>query len=81
MLPIGSVVILKNGNKMIMIYGHKQIRIEDRVKYDYIGCFYPEGYFSARGNVFFNHQDVGQLIFKGYEEPKQTAVYSNRLAR
>ena len=27
-LPIGSVVLLKNGTKRVMIYGRKQIHIE-----------------------------------------------------
>ena len=35
-LPLGTVVVLKNGQKKIMIYGRKQISIKTKVEYDYI---------------------------------------------
>ncbi|WP_240671797.1 DUF4176 domain-containing protein [Bacillus thuringiensis] len=47
LLPIGSIVILKEGTKKLMIYGRKQQVETDKVKkFDYMGCFYPEGYIS-----------------------------------
>lgn len=42
-LPIGSIVLLKNGKKKVMIYGRRQRRITDEIEYDYIACLYPEG--------------------------------------
>ena len=35
-LPIGSVVLLKEGKKRLMIYGIKQIDINTKIEYDYI---------------------------------------------
>ena len=42
-LPIGSIVLLKNGIKKVMIYGRKQLAISTNIEYDYIACLYPEG--------------------------------------
>jgi len=42
-LPIGSIVLLKNGNKKIMIYGRRQIQVTSGKIFDYVACFYPEG--------------------------------------
>ena len=42
-LPIGSVVLLKNGRKKIMIYGRKQMHVETGEEWDYLACLYPEG--------------------------------------
>ena len=45
LLPIGSVVLLKNGTKRLMIAGIKQMDTEDTTKeYDYYGVMYPEGH-------------------------------------
>ncbi|EJV59015.1 hypothetical protein BWGOE4_16570 [Bacillus mycoides] len=44
LLPIGSIVILKEGTKKLMIYGRKQQVETDKVKkFDYMGCFLPRG--------------------------------------
>ena len=44
-LPIGSVVLLKEEKKKIMITGFASVSPDtgDKV-YDYSGCVYPEGY-------------------------------------
>ena len=41
-LPIGSVVLLNEGNKKLMIYGRRQLD-SSRKLFDYIACLYPEG--------------------------------------
>ncbi len=76
MYPNGSVVLLKNANKKIMIYGHKQIRMDDQLLYDYVGCLHPEGFVSPSTNVFFNNHDIHQLLFKGHEEQKTHQIYN-----
>ena len=40
-LPIGSVVLLKNANKRLMIYGRLQKAEDSDSVRDYIGCLYP----------------------------------------
>ena len=45
LLPIGTVVLLKNSKKRIMIIGllQKQIKDGEEIIWDYSACFYPEG--------------------------------------
>ncbi len=66
-LPIGSVVVLKGGNKPLMIYGRKQFNSRTGHEFDYVACFYLEGNFSADYNIFFNKEDIDKVLFKGYE--------------
>ena len=64
LLPIGSVVKLKNMDKKIMVNGLLSVS-QDVVK-DYSGCLYPEGMLSGNECVLFDQEDIEELIFKGY---------------
>lgn len=66
LLPIGSVVLLKEADKRLMIYGVKQVNNEDGTIYDYIGCLYPEGNIDAEYNFLFQHKDIEKVEFVGY---------------
>lgn len=65
-LPIGSVVILNNGTKTLMIYGRRQMAKSNGRIFDYIGCLYPEGNINEQYMYLFNHEDIKEVIFKGY---------------
>ena len=65
LLPIGSVVLLKDGEKRLMIYGIKQFNEEKNELYDYVGCLYPEGNISSEYNYVFNHVDIETVYFVG----------------
>lgn len=65
-LPIGSIVLLNNGNKRIMIYGRRQRDIATNKEYDYIACLYPEGNLNEQYMYLFNHEDIKDVIFRGY---------------
>lgn len=68
LLPIGSVVLLKNAKKPIMIFGIKQIAVERRdEEYDYIGVLYPEGNMGTDFQYLFNHKDIEKIYFRGYD--------------
>lgn len=43
LLPIGSVVQLREAEKPVMIFGVYQQRVTDGRNFDYIGEAYPEG--------------------------------------
>ncbi|MCL2287261.1 MAG: DUF4176 domain-containing protein [Firmicutes bacterium] len=77
-LPIGSVVLLVDGEKTIMIYGRKQIHGETHEMFDYVACLYPEGNISAEYTYLFNHEDIGEVIFSGYVNDDE-AEFSNIL--
>ena len=74
LLPIGSVVLLKNGEKKLMVCGVKQTDIEGNGKeYDYFGVLYPEGYLGAKFQYLFNHEDIERVFFRGYEDAEREA--------
>ncbi|MDG4658011.1 DUF4176 domain-containing protein [Ectobacillus antri] len=68
LLPIGSVVLLKQGTKKLMIYGRKQKLASNQNIYDYVGCLYPEGYLNPDYTYVFNHGDIAAVIFMGYKD-------------
>ena len=66
-LPIGSVVIINDGSQPVMIYGRKQINTDDEKVWDYVGCLYPEGNLGEEYNVFFNDEDIKEILFIGFQ--------------
>ncbi len=66
-LPVGTVCLLQNGTKKVMITGFcvKSPDVEGRV-FDYIGCLYPEGVISSDQNLLFDHSQIAQVFYKGY---------------
>lgn len=67
MLPIGSVVTIGMVKQAIMIYGRNQQQGDKDDMWDYVACPYPQGHLSDESNVFFNHSQIEDVIFKGYE--------------
>lgn len=67
-LPIGTIVLLNNGNKKIMIYGRKQIHAQSGIMFDYVACFYPEGNIDEKYTFLFNNEDIREVVFRGYED-------------
>lgn len=73
-LPIGSVVMLKNGKKRVMITGYATIDFEKKDKvYDYSGCLYPEGVLATNQNLLFDHDGIEQVYCFGYSDEEQKA--------
>lgn len=85
LLPIGSVVLLKDGKKKLMVFGVKQTdEGGDGKEYDYIGVIYPEGNIGAKFQFLFNHVDIDTIAFRGFENEereefiaKLSQVYAN----
>ena len=72
LLPIGSVVILQGGIKKLMITGMSLAKEENPNEvFDYIGVLYPEGYLGGESNFLFNHSDINDVVFRGYENPER----------
>ncbi|WP_394910825.1 DUF4176 domain-containing protein [uncultured Robinsoniella sp.] len=75
-LPIGSVVLLKNGKKRVMVYGRK-IRADGEEKvYDYLGCLYPEGALNSKDVVLFDHSQIQMVYFIGFQDLEELAFRS-----
>ncbi len=73
-LPIGTVVLLKNGSKKVMIYGRRQSRVtEPDREYDYIACLYPEGNIDENYMYLFDHESIDQVVYRGYSDAEEEA--------
>lgn len=66
-LPIGSVVLIKNAKKRLMITGFavKGKEMNNDI-YDYVGCLYPEGAIDSKKNILFNHDQIEKIFCVGY---------------
>lgn len=73
MLPIGSIVLLKGGNKRIMIIGRIQTKAGDDTIFDYSACYYPEGMVGSDSVFFFNRDVIEKVYFRGYEDEAELA--------
>lgn len=68
LLPIGSVVKLKGGERALMIFGILQRSpLKSNKIFDYIGVPYPEGHLDVRLHIGFDHDAVEQVLFRGYD--------------
>lgn len=78
LLPVGSVVLLNGGEKKLLIIGIKQINSGgDGEEYDYLGILYPEGYIGEDYQYMFNHMDIKEVVFKGYEDEERDEFIKN----
>ncbi|OUN99636.1 hypothetical protein B5F98_00190 [Pseudoflavonifractor sp. An44] len=73
LLPIGSIVRLKDGEKRLMINGIMQSDASgDGKEYNYLGILYPEGHIGDQFQYLFNHEDIKEIVFRGYEDIERT---------
>lgn len=69
LLPIGSVVMLKGGQKKVMVFGIKQSDGDNEtIEYDYVAVMYPEGNLGTEYQFLFNHNEISEVFFRGYED-------------
>lgn len=81
-LPIGTVVMLKEGKKRVMITGFLTTPNNDKEKiYDYSGCLYPEGILTSEQTLVFNHEQIDKVYHLGLidEEEKEFKEKLNSL--
>lgn len=68
LLPVGSVVLLKNALKKSVIIGYKQVGSKDPGRiFDYSGIIYPVGNFGPQSQFLFDQDDIQDVIFVGYK--------------
>jgi len=73
-LPIGSVVLLKDSKRRLMINGYLQKSNETGKVWDYCGILYPEGYLNADNLFLFNNDQIDQIYALGYQDAEQFAM-------
>lgn len=80
-LPIGTVVLLKNGKKRVMITGFVAMekKGEDNVTYDYCGVLYPEGVISMKQVLMFNHNQIQKIFHMGLYNDQEERQFKAKL--
>lgn len=71
LLPVGTVVLLKNSTKRVMIMGVCQKEAAVEKIWDYCGCLYPEGYIGADKVFLFNGSQIERIYAIGYQDSEQ----------
>lgn len=71
LLPIGSVVLLKGGEKRIMITSRIITRAGSDDIFDYAACYYPEGVVDPKDMVFFNRDAIDIVFFVGFQDTEE----------
>lgn len=89
--PIGSVVILKDGEQPLMIYGIMQSEGKTSYLKNYkhmiMFLFYiPQGNLESDMHFLFNQEDIEKVIFRGLEDEERikfldelASKYENKL--
>lgn len=82
LLPIGSVVLLKGGERELMITGYclmpkgevivngETVTPEENTIYEYGACLYPDGVVDPNQICCFNHENIEKIVFEGYKDEK-----------
>ena len=70
-LPIGSVCILKEAKRRVMITGFLAKGESSDKVYDYVGCMYPEGVLSSTQNLLFDHSQIDKIFALGYSDEEE----------
>ncbi|SHG92670.1 DUF4176 domain-containing protein [Virgibacillus chiguensis] len=71
-LPIGSVVQLKNGDIKLMIINRAPLYNKEGVigYFDYSASIYPTGKIEEQV-YFFNHENIDKVFFEGYIDEQE----------
>ncbi len=71
LLPIGTVVLLKDSTKRVMIMGVVQMQKEKEKVWDYVGVLYPEGFMGPDKTFLFNGEQIEKIYALGYQDEEQ----------
>lgn len=71
-LPVGTVVLLANGTKRVMINGFCTMDANKPDKiYDYSGVLFPEGSLSSDQTLLFDHNQIIRVDHMGLEDNEE----------
>lgn len=71
-LPLGTVVTMKEGSKRVMLIGRFQQDVTTDKVYDYTAVLYPEGILGMDDLFLFDKEDIGHVYFMGYQCHEET---------
>lgn len=67
-LPLGSVVLLKDAKRYLVVMGYLIIEEGTNKVWDYMGCAYPIGAISSDAILTFDANQIEKVIFKGFSD-------------
>ncbi len=65
-LPVGSVVLLKEASRPVVIIGYSVVEDGSEEVWDYLGCAYPVGVLGSDKNLLFQSHQIEKVLFIGY---------------
>ncbi|WP_337669660.1 DUF4176 domain-containing protein [Ruminococcus bicirculans (ex Wegman et al. 2014)] len=71
LLPIGTVVLLKESTKRLMIIGVLQKQLDNGRMWDYVGVLYPEGFVGSDQTYLFDNDMIDKIFALGYQDLEQ----------
>jgi hypothetical protein len=70
--PIGTVVLLNDSSKRLVIIGYCQMEVDGEHKiWDYAGCLFPEGYLGAEKTFLFDNEQIDKVFYLGLQDEEQ----------
>ena len=71
LLPLGSIVLLKEGMQKIMVVERGTVYVDELtgedIFADYMAVLYPAG-LNPETTIFFNHEDIDKILFTGFSD-------------
>ena len=71
LMPIGTVVTLKNGTTKLMIVGRLQAQKDSSKVYDYAACLWAEGTLDSQHFYLFDQEGVHLLYHIGLQNVEE----------
>ncbi|MDD6327667.1 MAG: DUF4176 domain-containing protein [Eubacteriales bacterium] len=80
LLPLGTVVSIKGVDHRVMVLGYARFKEGDTSHvYDYIGCYFPEGFVGGDKTMIFDHSMIESLYYLGYNN-EESAQFITKVA-
>lgn len=67
-LPLGSIVLLKDAKRYVVVIGYTVVEEGSKEVWDYLGCAYPIGVVDPTKNLLFNKDQIKEVIFTGFRD-------------
>ncbi len=74
-LPLGSIVKIKNLDDKLMIVGVDQL--VDGENYNYVAFIHPYGYAGVKKIISFNAHVIEKVYFEGYRDEELEEFYED----
>lgn len=73
LLPIGSVVRLRDSSNLLLIIGYGPISPNGKTHYDYLATNYPFGLGSNMQAAMIDREEIAEVMYSGYVDEESSA--------